>query len=187
MVWLHWLHQSYRNLCQVTICPHLYTTFQSSRFLYPFLNYFRTSLWGTHLKYLFHNGILHQDVQFSFSEALIYLPCYCIKNIEGSCWSKQNWTQKTFHLANYAGNQGYEQVVRVAGCGMSGVIPDIKESRNSALSLYNSELFCALLWGSMQHTFQTDLHYSIKITTAVFFVFFFFLIIKYFLKNFQAI
>lgn len=136
MVWLHWLRQSYGNSCQVMICPHLYTAFQSSCFLYPFLNYFRTSLWGTHVKYLFDNEILHQDVQFILSEALIYLPCYCIKNIEGSCWSKQKWTQETFCLASYVGNQGYEKVVSVAGCGMCGINPDIKEQGSFLVQLW---------------------------------------------------
>lgn len=42
--------------------------FLATYFLYPFLNYFRTPLWGTYAKYLFIMGLyakLHSPVEFS--------------------------------------------------------------------------------------------------------------------------
>lgn len=172
-------------------------SFLASYFLYPFLNYCRTLLWGTHLKYLFIVGFcvkLHNLVEFSF-----YLPFSL---------SHQKWW-KLMLISAYI-NPENTQLGQV--CWKQELHESLKNSwmwnkwnyqarrRTVLFFSYNSQLLskmltallpppcsvvgcCLLREGSIQLTFQLDLHYASKMVTAGLVL----LIIKYFLKNFQAI
>lgn len=170
--------------------------FLASYFLYPFLNYFRTLLWGTHLKYLFIMGFcvkLHNLVEFSFYLPfllshqkwwkLVLISAYI--NPENTqlgqvCWKqelceslKNSWMWNKW---NYQAHQGTVLFFSY----------DSQLFKDAYSTVATTLLCCGLLpprGGSIQLTFQLDLHYPSKMVTAGLVL----LIIEYFLKNFQAI